>query len=112
MTKDDVKVFCGIADAHGLESFQETEKMGLAPTMFTFRARANRHRHALVYWVELNDKQERMMQKAIKQAQEDGDWHKPLHLLKNPDFVEFVSFENEMKKSWGMIPNDDLDPYW
>ena len=72
-TKDNVKVFCGIADAHGLESFQETEKMGLAPTMFTFRARANRHRHALVYWVELNDKQERMMQKAIKQAQEDGD---------------------------------------
>tara|TARA_B100001778_G_C18525089_1_gene600744 strand:- start:338 stop:667 length:330 start_codon:yes stop_codon:yes gene_type:complete len=107
-----VKIFCGIADCHGLESFFETDKMGVCPSTLGFRVRGNRHRHAVIYWVELNAKQERMMQKAIKQAQEDGEWHKPLHLLKNPDFVENVFPEAKMLKSWKMIPNDDLDPYW
>ena len=110
-TKNNLKVFCGIADAHGLESFMETSKMGVCPSTIGFRVRANRHRHAVIYWVELNDKQERMMQKAITQAQEDSDWHKPLLLLKNPDFVESVYPEAEMLKSWEMIPNSDLDPY-
>ena len=49
---------------------------------------------------------------AIKQAQADGDWHAPLLLLKNPDFVDTVAFEDSMKNSWDMLPNDRLDPYW
>ena len=106
------KTYCGIADCHGLESFQEAEGMGKAPSMFSFRARGNRHRHALIYWVELPDDKAEQMHEAIRQAQADGDWHEPLLLLKNPDFVEHVSFEDSMKNSWDIIPNDRLDPYW
>tara|TARA_B100000035_G_scaffold246565_1_gene215256 strand:- start:669 stop:1004 length:336 start_codon:yes stop_codon:yes gene_type:complete len=106
------KIYCGIADAHGIESFQETSEMGKAPVYFTMRANLNRHRHAMVYWVVLPDEKAEEMNEAIKQAQEDGDWHKPLHLLKDPEFVEIVAFEDSMKKSWDLIPNDALDPYW
>tara|TARA_R100000995_G_scaffold77602_1_gene47750 strand:- start:406 stop:762 length:357 start_codon:yes stop_codon:yes gene_type:complete len=106
------KTYCGIADAHGLESFQECEGVGSAPITITMRAQLNRQRHAMVYWVELPDDKAEQMHEAIRQAQADGDWHEPLLLLKNPDFVEHVSFEDSMKNSWDMIPNDRLDPYW
>ena len=52
---EDVKTYCGIADAHGLESFMECEGMGSAPMTLTMRASLNRQRHAMVYWVELSD---------------------------------------------------------
>ena len=107
-----MKTYCGIVDAHGLESFTECEEIGSVPVYFTLRASHNRQRHAMVYWVELPDDKAEEMHEAIRQAQEDGDWHEPLLLLKNPDFVERVSFEDSMKKSWHMIPNDDLDPEW
>ena len=109
---EDVKTYCGIADAHGLESFMECEGMGSAPMTLTMRASLNRQRHAMVYWVELSDTKADEMKMAIKQAQADGDWHAPLLLLKNPDFVDTVAFEDSMKNSWDMLPNDRLDPYW
>ena len=108
----DVKTYCGIADAHGLESFMECEGIGYAPMTITMRAGLNRQRHAMVYWVELPDDKAEQMNEAIEQAQKDNNWHTPLLLLKNPDFVENVSFENSMKSSWDMLPNDKLDPYW
>ena len=107
-----MNTYCGIADAHGLESFMECNKIGAAPLQLTLRASMNRQRHAMVYWVELPDDKAEQMHEAIKQAQEDGDWHEPLLLLKNPDFVDSVSFEDSMKKSWEMIPDDSLDPGW
>lgn len=107
-----MKTFCGIADAHGLESFMECEGMGYAPMTITMRAQLNRQRHAMVYWVELNDEQVEQMNEAIEQAKQDSDWHKPLLLLKDPDFIDSVAFEDSMKNSWDMIPNDRLDPYW
>ena len=107
-----MKTYCGIADAHGLESFMECEGVGYAPKMITMRAGLNRQRHAMVYWVELSDDKAEKMHNAIKQAQADNNWHTPLLMLKNPDFVENVAFENSMKNSWAMLPDDRLDPYW
>ena len=112
ITENTLKTYCGIADAHGLESFMECITMGSAPATLTMRAQLNRQRHAMVYWVELPDDKAERMHEAIRQAQADGDWHEPLLLLKNPDFVEHVSFEDSMKNSWDIIPNDRRDPYW
>jgi len=111
-TESTWKTYCGIADAHGLESFMECQEMGYAPVNLTIRASQNRQRHALVYWVQLPDEKAEQMNEAIRQAQADGDWHEPLLLLKNPDFSESVSFEVSMKDSWHMIPNDRLDLEW
>ena len=55
MSAEERKIYCGIADAHGLESFMECEGMGSAPFNLTMRASLNRQRHAMVYWVELPD---------------------------------------------------------
>ena len=107
-----MKAYCGIADAHGLESFMECDGIGHAPITITMRARLNRQRHAMVYWVELPDNKAEQMNEAIEQAKIDSDWHKPLLLLKDPDFIDSVAFEDSMKNSWDMIPNDRLDPYW
>ena len=106
------KTYCGIADAHGLESFIKCDGMGSAPMTITMRAQLNRQRHAMVYWVTLSDKKASQMSDAIKVAQQDGNWHTPLLLLKNPDFTLEVAFEDSMKDSWSMLPNDRLDPYW
>ena len=107
-----MKIYTGIVDAHGLESFQECQEIGVCSDFLTLRASANRHRHAMVYWVELSDEKAKAMRDAIKQAQKDGDFHIPLLLLKSSDFVDKVAFEKSMKSSWDMIPNDRLDPYW
>tara|TARA_R110000824_G_scaffold241502_3_gene430235 strand:- start:1140 stop:1478 length:339 start_codon:yes stop_codon:yes gene_type:complete len=107
------KIFCGIADAHGLESFQQCSEIGAAPNTLGMRAAYNRQRHAMLYWVELHHEwQVTKMQEAIKQAQEDGNWHIPLLLLKDEDFCGEIAMEDEMKESWKLIPNDSLDPYW
>jgi len=66
----------------------------------------------MVYWVELPDDKADEMHDAIKRAQKDDNWHTPLLLLKNPDFTDSVAFEDSMKNSWAMLPNDKLDPYW
>lgn len=107
-----MKTYCGIADAHGLESFMECEGLGHAPITITMRAQLNRQRHAMVYWVELDDEQAKQVNEAIEQAKKDSNWHMPLLLLKDPDFIDTVAFEDSMKNSWDMIPNDRLDPYW
>ena len=106
------KVYVGIADAHGLESFRECSGLGKTDFGLSIRATTNRHRHATVYWVVLTPDRVALMETAIEQAREDNDWHKPLLLLKDPDFVENVYPEYEMRRSWDMIPNDSLDPYW
>lgn len=106
------KVFCGIVDAHGLESFVQCEKIGSAPNHLGLRAAYNRQRHAMLYWVELSTTKESIMNAAIKQAQRDGNWHNPLLLLKDEHFSQEVAIEDDMKESWELLPDDALDPYW
>ena len=71
------------------------------------RARANRHRHALVYQAELNDEQISAMQNVLK----DGDYILACAMLHDPAFIENVGVENSMLNSWEMIPNPRLDPF-
>jgi len=102
------KVYTGICDAHGLESFIECDEVGKTVRGMGWRARANRQRHATVYWVELNPDRVRQMKDLIK----TGDWIACCELLKDSDFTEMVYIEDEMKRSWKMLPNPELDPYW
>ena len=102
-----MKTFIGIADCYGVESFLPLEgnenKMGF----LLMRAQANRHRHALVYQIELDETQERLM----KEALEDGKYIRACDMLHDPAFIENVGVENSMLHSWDMIPNPRLDPY-
>ena len=50
-----MKWYSGIADFGGIESFKEVSKAGVCHPALAMRADANRHRFAMLYWVELDD---------------------------------------------------------
>ena len=103
----DKKTFVGIADCHGLESFLPMEGNEKQLGFLVMRANANRHRHALVYQVELDEHQEGL----IKTVLEGGGYIKACKMLHDPAFIENVGVEKDMMNSWEMIPNPRLDPY-
>ena len=99
--------YIGIADAHGLESFLKYEEHQDHLGFLVMRARANRQRHALVYQVELDEKQ----QSIIEQTLEEEKYILACQILHDPAFIDNVGVEQSMLNSWEMIPNPRLDPY-
>jgi len=101
--------YVGIADAHGLESFLKFEDHQDHLGFLVMRASLNRHRHALVYQVELNANQA----DAIARMMADGKYILACRALHDPAFLRDspIGVENEMVESWERIPNPRLDPY-
>ena len=102
-----MKTFIGIADCHGIESFLHLEGNENRLGMLILRASANRHRHALVYQVEMDEVQSQIFEAVLA----DGDYIKACDMLHDPAFIENVGVEDSMLNSWEMIPNPRLDPY-
>lgn len=109
-------IFYGIADAHGLESFQlstfrnELEGFAIEPkqlSLLFYRANANRHRHAVVYQAEISKENAQDVQKLI----DSGEYIEALILLKEVATEISLMKSPGAEKSWKMIPNPDLDPY-
>ena len=103
------KTFVGIADCYGLESFLPMEGNEDKLGFLVMRASANRHRHALVYQVELSPKQA----DTIAQMMNDGKYILACSSLHDHSFLQDspIGVENEMVESWELIPNPRLDPY-
>ena len=113
--KEHTMIFYGIADAHGLESFQpskfggEIEGFQIPPkelSVMGYRAQANRHRHAVVYQVDipLQDAKEALA------LFNKGEYAAALELVKEKaDSVSLMKIPGA-EKSWKLIPNPDLDP--
>jgi hypothetical protein len=109
-----MKTFRGLADAHGIEFFKSTEQLSEMEDKeeqhFNFvvklRAEHNRQRHAVVFQAEVSDKAEGLIQKAI----EEGDFVGALDTLKA--YATTIQVEEGWEKSWGLIPNPELDPWW
>ena len=101
------KTFVGIADCYGVESFLPMEGNEKQLGFLVMRANANRHRHALVYQVELDEKQQSIMEKTL----EEGNYILACQILHDPAFIDNVGVEQAMLDSWEMIPNPRLDPY-
>ena len=102
-----MKTFIGIADCYGVESFLPLEGNEDKLGFLLMRAQANRHRHALVYQVKLNEQQEAQ----LKEKLESGKYIIACEMLHDPAYIENVGVENSMLNSWDMIPNPRLDPY-
>ena len=101
------KTFVGIADCHGIESFLPMEGNEDKLGFLVMRAQANRHRHALVYQVDLDSKQQAMIEAALA----NEGYIKACQMLHDPAFIDNVGVEKDMMNSWEMIPNPRLDPY-
>lgn len=110
-------IFYGIADAHGLESFQpatfEGEWEGFQIpskdlSILSYRAQGNRHRHAVVFQVEVDLKTASSVLDLLKA----GEYAEALTTLKEgASRVELMRTPGAAK-SWKLIPNSDLDPYF
>jgi len=103
--------FFGIADAHGIESFikgdpSDPENSNTA-TMLHLRAGANRHRHAVVYIVDISEDDA----ESIEADLSAGLYPEALDNLKGS--VKELQLTNlpGAEKSWRLIPNSDIDPY-
>jgi hypothetical protein len=109
--------YIGIADAHGLESFIPAREYNAEEERFTtnnkaiafmsMRANANRHRHAVVYKADLD----REAADVVYDLIEKGEYPEALsHLKANANEVGLIKSPGA-EKSWGLIPNPDLDPF-
>lgn len=108
--------FYGIADSHGLESFNpetynsDTERFESdtrALSIMGLRANANRHRHAVVYQADLDPEGVKEINALLK-AGEYSD-----ALVKLKEVAKSISLMRSpgAEKSWNLIPNEDLDPF-
>ena len=103
--------YFGIADAHGIESFIKgdpaSEGNSQQAMILHLRAGANRHRHAVVYVVDIREE----VAEEIDDLIINGKYIDALNHLKGSVKDLQLSKLPGAEKSWGMIPNPDLDPY-
>ena len=112
--------FYGIADSKGLESFLPVvpkidggwisaniddykKEMGI----MVLRAQANRHRHAVVFLVDVNEE----IAGEVLDLLDEGEYEEALVVLKEGATSVSLARMSGAEKSWGLIPNPDLDPY-
>lgn len=100
------KTYTGIADAHGLESLFEKGTPQVNQIILRIRAMANRHRHAVLYEADLTEKIAQVIDQQILQ----GDATGALEFLKHT--AQEIRVEKGFVRSWNMIPNHDLDPFY
>lgn len=108
--------FYGIADAHGLESFQPTQFDITSETFSAdskevgfmyLRAMANRQRHAVVYQADLAPDDA----KEVMSMFDGGKYVEALLKLKESARTISLAKIPGAEKSWRLIPNSDLDPF-
>lgn len=118
--------YYGLADANGIESFQEDIDPMAAEVFFdkderkkvqnyqfamALRAQANQQRHAVVYKALVEDKDGDAIDALVKA----GEVAEALVMLKEKSkSVLFATHGTTLaaaKKNWRLIPNPDLDPY-
>jgi len=103
-TTDTITV-TGIADCHGIESMIEKEEAKESMFYLSIRANANRQRHAVLYEADLDQEGFDTITGLIN----NGDFELALATLKN--LAIEVRSDRSHAKSWGLIPNSDLDPW-
>jgi len=109
--------FVGIADAHGIDwglwytgeepDLEIKRDMGF----MHIRAGANRQRHACFFQVKnINEKDKKVIETLLK----DSKHQIALVYIKGiaSDYAGGVHILKEHARSWEMIPNPALDPYW
>lgn len=100
-----VKTYTGIADCHGLESFNEHTDTR-AQYIMSVRANANPQRHAVVYEADMKRDDASLVVQLCEENPETA-----LKFM-NSNAVEVRVLGGEhAAKLWNNIPNPELDPY-
>lgn len=104
-TKEETKTYTGIADCHGIESFNLKE--GNNQALLQIRANANDQRHAVVYEADLSDFDKEVILRLLK----DEEFETALKYMSNESDELRVAGGERAAKMWKKIPNPELDPW-
>jgi len=99
--------YMGIADAHGIESFIPVIGNEEIVSGILIRARLNRQRHAVFYVIDISEIDAK---KVSEQINKENYIKALLILKKSKGKLDFPKQINP-RKSWHLIPNNNLDPY-
>ena len=118
--------YCGIADAHGIESFQRKDTVGTQGVfIMQMRAGLNRQRHAVYYEVDIRPKDAEVIMGIIKGKQNKYEANGIVHSkyayallwLKDKDVTPEYGVaaqgcsKDSLFNSWDLIPDPRLDPW-
>tara|TARA_Y100000592_G_scaffold90103_1_gene148285 strand:- start:489 stop:1028 length:540 start_codon:yes stop_codon:yes gene_type:complete len=118
--------YCGIADAHGIESFQKKDTVGTQGVfIMQMRAGLNRQRHAVYYEVDIRPKDAEVIMGIIKGKQNRYEANGIVHSkyayallwLKDKDVTPEYGVaaqgcsSESLFNSWDLIPDPRLDPW-
>ncbi len=104
-TKEETKTYTGIADCHGIESFNLKGDTNQA--ILQIRANANDQRHAVVYEADLSDFDREVILGLLK----DEEFETALKYMSNESDELRVAGGERAVKMWKNIPNPELDPW-
>jgi len=102
-----IKEYCGIADCHGLESFQPYPSPNAA--IYEIRATSNRHRHSVVYVVRLREEEAERVRGLMSDEKHVDALKKIKAVAVNGEIK--LSGGGNIRGSWELIPNPKLDPW-
>ena len=101
--------YYGLADAHGIETFEPYSNKTTDKFPYNMRAQLNRQRHALYFEIEI----EKVDANIVKALLEKKDFIGAFKFIQKRAVI--IGFpENDRlayEKSWELIPNPKLDPY-
>ena len=104
-TKEKTNTYTGIADCHGIESFNLKKNMNQA--ILSIRANANDQRHAVVYEADMTIKDREVLMASLN----DGEYETALLYLKSSAKEIRVTGGKRAAKLFENIPNPELDPW-
>ena len=101
--------YYGLADAHGIETFEPYSNKTTDKFPYNMRAQLNRQRHALYFEIEI----EKVDANIVKALLEKKDFIGAFKFIKKRAVI--IGFPEKdrsaYEKSWELIPNPKLDPY-
>ena len=106
------RIYCGVADCDGLDSIYPKGQLDEKRIeSLTLQAMANRHRHAVFFYIELDVKGAEKVYALLKQTGK-GVRERALELLKEEADKLELPIGMGMAHSWRMIPNPELNPFY
>ena len=101
--------YYGLADAHGIETFEPYVNRKDDSFPYNMRAQLNRQRHALYFEIEI----EKVDADIVKALLDKKDFITAFKIIKKRAVIIGFPEENrpEYEKSWELIPNPELDPW-
>ena len=101
--------YYGIADAHGIETFEPYANRAADSFPYNMRAQLNRQRHALYFEIEI----EKVDANIVKALLDKKDFIGAFKMIKKRAVI--IGFPEKERpgyeKSWELIPNPKLDPW-